>query len=109
MFDDKELGVLDFRSLGNALYPELEKGFERRSLYFRSLGNALYPELHAQVARRSADFRSLGNALYLEHKNRLINIRKILDRLENALQQKQQQIYTKIYLLPIICFCSFPQ
>ena len=55
------------------------------------------------------NFRSLGNALYPEHKNRPMNIRKILDCKKNAIQQKQQQIYTKIYLLPAICFCSFPQ
>ena len=58
---------------------------------FRSLGNALYPELYALFVALLRHFRSLGNALYPE------------------LQQKQQPIYTKIYLLPIICFCSFPQ
>ena len=45
MFDDKELGVLDFRSLGNALYPEHNAHSLDALSDFRSLGNALYPEL----------------------------------------------------------------
>ena len=36
------------------------------ALYFRSLGNALYPELTAQSAWSMKHFRSLGNALYPE-------------------------------------------
>ena len=34
--------------------------------YFRSLGNALYPELARQALEGALDFRSLGNALYPE-------------------------------------------
>ena len=78
---------LDFRSLGNALYPEHMTHWPPNLPDFRSLGNALYPEPACSVLRPPLYFRSLGNAL----------------------QQKQQQIYTKIYLLPVICFCSFPQ
>ena len=36
--------VVNFRSLGNALYPELTQAALVNSLNFRSLGNALYPE-----------------------------------------------------------------
>ena len=34
----------NFRSLGNALYPELGDRFAQYLRHFRSLGNALYPE-----------------------------------------------------------------
>ncbi len=36
---------MNFRSLGNALYPELYALFVALLRHFRSLGNALYPEL----------------------------------------------------------------
>ena len=34
---------------------------------FRSLGNALYPEHVSYQMRKADNFRSLGNALYPEH------------------------------------------
>ena len=66
MFGDKELGVLDFRSLGNALYPEHARAWAVCAAYFRSLGNALYPELALGHGNPDSYFRSLGNALYPE-------------------------------------------
>ena len=60
--------TLHFRSLGNALYPELAGGGLAGDADFRSLGNALYPEQKVADASVEEYFRSLGNALYLEHK-----------------------------------------
>ena len=56
----------DFRSLGNALYPELNRIAHHEVVDFRSLGNALYPELSHSSIALALDFRSLGNALYPE-------------------------------------------
>ena len=58
--------VSDFRSLGNALYPELRGDVQRFGVDFRSLGNALYPELevHAQEIVKILDhweMRSIRN------------------------------------------------
>ena len=55
-----------FRSLGNALYPELRAKVWLCAQHFRSLGNALYPEPGAAPISTALDFRSLGNALYPE-------------------------------------------
>ena len=57
---------LDFRSLGNALYPEHLVRDSARGRDFRSLGNALYPERRRAQWFCRANFRSLGNALYPE-------------------------------------------
>ena len=71
--NDTALGsslAMDFRSLGNALYPELVPGRRVARHHFRSLGNALYPELNQERGSVSGDFRSLGNALYPELQHR---------------------------------------
>ena len=56
----------NFRSLGNALYPEPHVGALIQRDDFRSLGNALYPEPLVLGIEDRDDFRSLGNALYPE-------------------------------------------
>ena len=58
----------DFRSLGNALYPERRGTQGGPASNFRSLGNALYPERADAFLGALPDFRSLGNALYPEHR-----------------------------------------
>ena len=103
-FDRRILDHWEMRSIRN-LYV-LERQLD---LYFRSLGNAPYPERKHASCYSYLDFRSLGNALYPEHVLAPAAVECHFRSLGNALQQKQQQIYTKIYLLPIICFCSFPQ
>ena len=59
----------DFRSLGNALYPELALPALAPFLNFRSLGNALYPERldewHAfEAILDHWEMRSIRNLLF---------------------------------------------
>ena len=69
-------------------------------VYFRSLGNALYPELRPNNNALKEHFRSLGNALYPERAGRDGDEGGILDHWEmRSIRNHDAKVYGKAKIL----------